>query len=132
MVAVQRCRSAVKGAGRFQAGCDVAGLAPECGGTVDGHTGMIASLWRATVASWVSRRKDTAVAWATGAATTYTHDGAGHRVSKTAGTTTTTRCAIGPNAELPNVIAETNAAGTGQCSCSYGLLSQIAEATSQP
>ena len=70
---------------------------------------------------------------ATGAASTYTYNGAGHRVSKTEGSTTT-RYVIDPNAELPNVIAETNNAGTIRRSYiyGYGLLSQIDEATSQP
>jgi RHS repeat-associated protein len=63
---------------------------------------------------------------ATGSAATYTYNGAGQRVVKTVGGVVT-RYVIDPNADLPNVIAETDNAGVLQRSYvyGYGLIEQI-------
>lgn len=63
---------------------------------------------------------------ATGAASTYTYNGSGHRVAKTDGSTTT-RYVIDPNAELPNVLQETDGNGVvlRHYVWGYGLLEQI-------
>lgn len=61
-----------------------------------------------------------------GTAVSYTYNGAGHRISKTEGATTT-RYVIDPNAELPNVLQETDGSGTvlRHYVWGYGLLEQI-------
>ncbi|MEF8704045.1 MAG: RHS repeat-associated core domain-containing protein [Candidatus Accumulibacter sp. UW26] len=69
----------------------------------------------------------TAISGATSAS--FSYNGAGHRVARTlAGVTT--RYVIDPNAELPNVVTETDASGVDQRSYiyGYGLLEQITAA----
>ncbi len=59
----------------------------------------------------------------------YSYNGAGHRVARTVGATTT-RYVVDPNADLPNVLAETDGAGALLRSYvhGYGLLMQISAA----
>ena len=59
----------------------------------------------------------------------YSYNGAGHRVARTVGAATT-RYVVDPNAELPNVVAETDGAGGLLRSYvyGYGLLAQISVA----